>query len=385
MSGKLVLTSGLPGSGKTTKALKMVSEDPQNIIRANRDDIRTSLFGEKYHLGQPDKKSENSVSHVQQEIIKKGLREGKTVIVDDTNLSPRRIMPLVKLAKDYKADFEHISVDVPVAECKKRNNARGDAGGRRVPDEVIDAMASSAYGSDGHLKDFVFADNGNVFAVEKTTPGMKKIEEFNNRAENNTPKKGKAVVILDMDGTLFNNEKDAVQYLGKKGQKKDFRSFYTGIVKAPVNSKVRDLVNDMYENDDLTVIAVTGRSDDYAAELIQALDNSGAKISQLIMKREGDNRPSSEHKRDTVDKLQESGVIVVHAIDDRAQDLNMYAQKGIMTTQIQKPVVDPDNILDEYPEAEINTVYGSGYCIRCGSKLKNGGNIGKVCATKARL
>lgn len=387
MTGKMVITFGLPGSGKTTKALEMVNEDPQNIIRANRDDLRTILApeGEKYHSGTPRKDVENNVTHVQQEIIRKALREGKTVIVDDTNLNPRRVKPLVELARKYKAEIEQVHVDVPVEECIRRNNKRGDEGGRRVPEEVIRAMAKKAYGRDGHLKEFIIGDNGAIHVAERTTPGMEKIDEFNNRSMSKNPPKGKAVVILDMDGTLFNNDVDSVKYLSQEGQKKDFHSFYTSVTEAPVNTKVRDLVNSMYDNDDLTIVAVTGRSDDYAAELIEALDNSGAKVSQLIMKKEGDNRPSNEHKKATIKKLQDQGLIVAHAIEDRGMDLKMYTLQGIMTTQVINPKIKPNNILESYPEPEINTVYGSGHCIRCGSKLKNGGNIGRVCATKAKL
>lgn len=387
MAGKLVLSHGLPGSGKTSIAMEMVKEDSKNIIRANRDDLRTILApeGEKYHSGVPRRDVENNVSHVQKEIITKGLREGKTVIVDDTNLNPKRLRPLIQLARQNKAEIQQVHVDTPIDECIRRNNKRGDEGGRRVPEEIIRGMAKNSYGEDGHLKDFIIADNGDVFLVNKNTPGMKKVEEFNNRSMTKAPPKGKAVVILDMDGTLFHNDIDSAKYLSQKGQEKDFHSFYTGITKAPVNNKVKDLVNSMYDKDNLTIVAVTGRTDDYADELIEAIEKSGAKVSQLIMKREGDYRPSSEHKKDTIKKLQEEGLIVSHAIEDRDQDLRMFTRQGIMTTQIIKPVIDHSNILESYPEPEINTVYGSGHCIRCGSKLKNGGNIGKVCATKAKI
>lgn len=394
MNATLVITHGLPGSGKTTMAMEKLQEDPQNVIRANRDDIREKLFGASYHSKTPDKKSEQQVSQVQQEIIKQGLRENKTVIVDDTNLNTRRIKPLLDMAKKYNAKIEQIHANVPIEECKRRNKKRGDAGGRRVPEFVIDQMAENAYSKDGQLKEFVIAKNGNVFAVDRVTPGMKKIDFFNTAASAKNPIQGKGVVFLDMDGTLFNNEIDSARYLSQPGQKKDFHNFYVGIKKAPVNQAVLQLANNLRKNDGLNIFAVTGRSDDYAdalidalsrSNVIDALSRSNVNVSQLIMKREGDFRPSSEHKEDTVRKVREQGLAVVYAIDDRDQDLQMFNRLDVPTAYVNKPVIDPLNIPDSVPEPTVNTVYGSGYCIRCGSYLKNGGNIGKVCATKVNL
>lgn len=384
MGGKIVFSHGLPGSGKSTIAEKMVAEDPQNRLRANRDDIRTALFGESYHSKTPDKKSENKVTHVQKEIIKKALREGKTVIVDDTNLSAGRLKPLVQLAKEYKAEIDQYHVDVPVEECIRRNNLRGDQGGRRVPDFVIERMAEGAY-TDGKLNDFIIGSNGDVHSVPQVTEGSKKVDEFNTVLSSRHPFQGKAIVMLDMDGTLFNNERDSVRFLNNPNKDRNFEGFYKSIVDAPVNNKVRDLVNSMRTNDNLTIIAVTGRSDDFADYLIKALDKSGAKVSGLYMKREGDNRPSSDHKRDILKKFAEQGLIVTHAIDDRKKDLDMFREAGIMTTVVTPVNVNRNDIKDSYPDPDVNTVYGSGFCIRCGSKLKNGGNIGKVCATKQNI
>lgn len=383
MTGKMVLTFGLPGSGKTTEALKMVNEDPQNIIRANRDDLRTILApeGEKYHSGTPRKDVENNVTHVQHEIIRKGLREGKTVIVDDTNLNPGRLKPLIQLARNYKSEIEQVHVDTPLEECIRRNNKRGDDGGRRVPEEIIRGMAKRAYGEDGHLKRFIIADNGLVSTVQRTTDGSRKVDEFNQKISQDNPAKGKSVVFLDMDGSLFNNDHHAQEFF-KEGEKPNYESFYKSIVSAPVNTKVRDMVNSMYDNDDLTVVAVTGRTDDHAEYLVEALSKSGVKISQLYMKQKGDGRPSSEHKREILHKLQKDGMIVAHAIEDREKDIKMFQTEGVMVSIVEKPVVEPDGTISE---PNINTVYGSGHCIRCGSKLKNGGNIGRICATKAKL
>lgn len=383
MPGKLVLFHAIPGAGKTTEAMRIVEQDPQNTIRANRDDIREIVApeGADYHKGTPRKDVENNVTHVQQEIIRKGLKEGKTVIVDDTNLNPGRLKPFIQLARNYKSEIEQVHVDTPLEECIRRNNKRGDEGGRRVPEDVIRGMAKRAYGEDGHLKRFIIADNGLVSTVQRTTDGSRKVDEFNQKAAQENPAKGKAVVFLDMDGTLFNNDTHAQEFF-KEGEKPDYENFYKSIVSAPVNSKVRDMVNSMYDNDELTVFAVTGRTDDHAEYLIEALSKSDAKISQLYMKQQGDGRPSSEHKREILHKLQKDGMIVVNAIEDRAKDIKMFQTEGIMVSTVEKPVQQDDGT---FAEPEINTVYGSGFCIRCGSKLKNGGNIGKVCATKAKL
>lgn len=378
MVGKLIITHGLPGSGKTTLAMKIIQKDSQNIVRANRDTIREQLFGVEYHSKTPDKKSEQHVSNIQEEIIKKGLREGKTVIVDDTNLNKGRIQKLFNLSKIYNVEIEQIHCDVPIDECKRRNKKRASEGGREVPEFVIDNMAKNTYDEEGHLKDFILSKNG-VFIVSKNTPGRKIVDNFNKELENKNPSQGKAIFVVDMDGTLFNNHKDSVKHLHNR-EKRDYKGFYESIEKAPVNKKVLNLINNLYDKDNITIFAITGRSDDYAQNLINALNKSGAKISKLIMKREGDMRPSSEHKKDTVQELQKQGYIITGAIDDREQDIRMFQELGIMTSIVAIP--ETHNGID-YEEPDINTIYGSGYCIRCGSKLKDPNkNIGDHCRTK---
>lgn len=386
MSGKLVLFHSLPGAGKTTQAEKMVEKDPMNTIRANRDDLREIVApeGVEYHNGQPRKEVENGVSNLQREIIEKGLREGKTVIVDDTNLNAGRMTPLIQLAKKHKAEIEQYHVDTPVEECKRRNNARGDAGGRRVPDFVIDSMAKKAYGEDGHLKEFVIGNNSEVFAIERSDEGTKKLDQFNEELSHINPIKGNSVVILDVDGTLFNNTHDSENFLGKKTSKEnDYKSFYEGIRKAPVNKQVLTLTNKMRDDDNLNIVVLTGRTDDYAKELIDALKKSKVKVSKVFMKRSGDFRPSSEHKQGVVEKLQKEGMVIAHAIDDRKKDIDMFESKGIIVTKVDNSTVNRkkgENGI--YDESKLETIYGTGQCIRCGSLLKSGKNIGPECRKK---
>ena len=89
------------------------------------------------------------------------------------------------------------------------------------------------------------------------------------------------------------------------------------------------------------------------------------------MKREGDMRPSNEHKEDVINSLRDSGFVVVHAIDDRAKDVDIFRRNNVMVSIVGQPENDDD-------EPGINTIYGSGHCIRCGQPLKHG-NIGPKC------
>lgn len=388
MTAKLTLTHGLPGSGKSTWAEAEVAKDPANRVRVNRDDIRTELFGEKYHKGDFPQKSESQVTQVHQRRVREGLAAGKQVYCDDTNLNPRFMGQLAQLASNYGAEFEQKYFDVPVAECKRRNALRAAAGGRDVPEFVIDRMAhgqggkGGAYDDEGHIKEFVVSSNFQAFAVPRSTPGMRLLADLNKRLEVKYPFKGKAIVLVDVDGTLAVNHHEANRAFGRPGQKKDFPYFFRSIEQAKVNAAVRDLANTMRDKDNLSIVVLTGREDGYAKELIAFIERSGLKVSRVIAKRAGDFRPDSDFKREQLANLRAEGLIPVHSIDDRERSVRIYEEDGIMVSRVKEHhPEDPATAPKEYPDPEVSTIYGSGACIRCGQPLKTG-NIGPKCATK---
>lgn len=381
LEADMILTIALPGAGKSTWANGVRFKDPAKYAIVERDEIRETLYGKEYHEKGPNKKKEAQVTAVHYSMIERAFKNGQKVIVSDTNLNSYTLTNLAKIARKHGKTVSTKHFNVPVEECKRRNKARGAAGGREVPDDVIDGMAKRGYSDDGNIKEFLIGNNGVVSAVPRISEGMKIVAAFDSRMSEKYPIEGKAVAILDMDGTLFNNEKDSQFYLNTS-DKKDYKGFYKSIESAPVNSNVVKLVNDMRENG-INIIAVTGRTDDYANELISAIDRSGAKISKLIMKRTGDSRPSSEHKYDVINRLQDDGFAIVHAIDDREMDIRMFQSRGISTSIVNKPLVDLNNIQESYPEPDVNTTYGAGFCLRCGSKLKDPNKtIGDRCRTR---
>jgi len=84
---KVILTKGLPSSGKSTWAKSLVDESPNSYKRINNDDLRKMLDNGHY-------------SHSMEKFIKKAvdalvllaLEEGKHVILDNTHLSESSVI-----------------------------------------------------------------------------------------------------------------------------------------------------------------------------------------------------------------------------------------------------------------------------------------------------
>lgn len=125
----LTLTRGLPGAGKTTWARQ------QPAARVSRDDLRRMLHGG--WRGDPDTEAE--VTLAQRATVTSLLAAGIDVICDDTNLAPRIVRGLAKLAADCGAEFRVVDfTDVPVAECVRRDALRPP--GERVGEPAIRSM-----------------------------------------------------------------------------------------------------------------------------------------------------------------------------------------------------------------------------------------------------
>lgn len=322
---RLTIYHGLPGSGKSTIAEKQIEENKHYSERVNRDDIRTELFGEEYHKRGPNKKAEAEVTKVQNERFEKIFKKNGNAISDDTNLNPKTLQSLMKIAKEHKAEIEQIYVETSPEEAKRRNRLRGESGGRFVPENVIDSMARGAFSKDGRIKDFIFSNNG-VFKVDKITPGSKIIDAANERLLKKYPLVSDKAVIIDCDGTLANNASDAQKFL--HGKKKDFTGFYKSIENAEVNQDVVELAK-TYRKNGVNSILLTGREDSHANELVQFVEKSGAPISKVIAKRNGDFRPDYEFKAEAAKKLNDENLKIVGAVDDRPQSVDFWNKSGV--------------------------------------------------------
>lgn len=122
---KMIILAGLPGAGKSTLAKKMVKQD-QTYVRVNLDDIRNML-------GTSDFNKEKLVEQIELISIGYAFNQKYNVIVDDTNLNPKKINKLKAIAKQYNADVDYKLISTDVEECIRRDALRE----RPVGEDVI--------------------------------------------------------------------------------------------------------------------------------------------------------------------------------------------------------------------------------------------------------
>ncbi len=134
---RLIVTRGLPASGKTSRMRAWVAEATQHRCRVNRDDLRAMMFGGWTGLAA----HEEMVSRVQRATVRVQLAKGVDVGVDDTNLNPAHLAVWEQIARDMRVVLEVWDLtDVPLQVCIDRDAARGARGGRRVGEQVIRGM-----------------------------------------------------------------------------------------------------------------------------------------------------------------------------------------------------------------------------------------------------
>jgi predicted kinase len=123
---RVILTKGLPASGKTTWARRVLAKSPGGYKRVNKDELRLMLDG-----GTWSPANERFVEAARDQLIVAALDAGKHVIVDDTNLDPRHEAHIRGLVEG-RAEVVVEEFDVPLTECIRRDAARTQPVGERV-------------------------------------------------------------------------------------------------------------------------------------------------------------------------------------------------------------------------------------------------------------
>lgn len=286
---KLTLMRGLPASGKSTEA-KRLMEVAGNTVRINRDLLRTMLHFDKW-----TGKNERATKDAAKALAVLFLEQDMNVIIDDTNLNPSVVESWREVAQRVGSKFEIVDMTTPMMECILRDNQRENG----VGSTVIKNMALQ-WG-----------------LVDPTS-----------------------IVICDIDGTVANIdhrlhwvrhecEKCKLNGEGSCDWKKDWKSFFAALDKDTVRQDVREILIDLYNRGHM-IVFVSGRSDDHRDRTLEWLDKNFLSFAfTLIMRRSGDKRPDTEVKQDILNTYFKDHSKIKCVIDDRPSVIRMWQSNGL--------------------------------------------------------
>lgn len=132
----LILTVGIPGSGKSTWAKQLAIQKPGYQL-ISTDSIRAQLYGDEAVQGNWMEIQRSLLTQLK--TTRQSIAQGHliAVIYDATNARRRHRREFIQLARDCGyAPIVAAWIDTPLAVCLQRNAGRS----RQVPAEIIEKM-----------------------------------------------------------------------------------------------------------------------------------------------------------------------------------------------------------------------------------------------------
>lgn len=271
---KILMLSGLPASGKSTKAEEIVQLGG-NWVRVNKDLLRTMLHFDKFTHN-----NEKFTQKAEHALADSAVCSGLNVVVDDTNLGDKHLNSWQYLTSCLGADFEHVNVDTPWHECIERDQERHNRYGNGVGRHVIMNMAMQY----------------------SLIPEMKNI------------------VVVDIDGTVA-DVTHRLKYV--KQDPKDWKSFFSQMSFDTPRMDVYNKASDLAVANDAEIVFVSARPEDYRDKTQDWLYEHGMDYMHLLMRPRNDKRPDTEVKQNIYNKFL-ANYNVIKVFDDRPSVVRMW-------------------------------------------------------------
>jgi len=317
---EVLILCGLPASGKTRMAEEWVAEDPENRRRINYDELRVELYGPDWRFNRVE---EEKMKDLAVGYAGKYLRQGKSVVIDNTNLTPSARDRWVRLAKEYGITADTHEVSATLDECIQRDRLRE----KRVGRAVIERMAL--------FHGFIDWNEYPRHHFEK---------DF---------------VIVDIDGTLANGEHRkhyirsfgckcgaiskelcVIEGCGASAFKKDWDAFHDHVDRDTVIEPIAELVK-QFDILGYYIIMCSGRWLDKGNETQGVscgiktedwLEKHKIPYRHLFMRNGGDSREDSVIKQEILELLPKERIAWV--LDDRDRVVSMWRRNGLTCLQV---------------------------------------------------
>ncbi|GAA2430717.1 AAA family ATPase [Streptomyces mauvecolor] len=295
--------TGLPASGKTTAARKLVADSDGQCRRVNLDDLR-GMFDNAAEGRERSYTAEQSVLAVQDAAVRETIAAGFDVVVDNTHLTPN-IPKRLKAAVAGRARFVvHDFTDVPVEECLRRDAARANPVGEDIIRLLADKHAK-AVRNGWRLTDAWMNDTVVLAEVEPYTP------------DESLP----SAVMCDIDGTLAIN-------LNRNPY--DFsRCEQDGL-----NGSVRDALTGFRQAHGDRVVLLSGRGEEFRPQTEAWLAAHDVPYDELWMRPAGDGRRDDLVKAELFDAHVRHRFNVRVSLDDRDRVVAIWRRMGLPTWQV---------------------------------------------------
>lgn len=281
---KIIITKGLPASGKTTFSLNHIKTNP-NWKRVNKDELRAMVDG-----GNWSRKKEEFIIKIRNNLILLYLQNGFNVIVDDTNFGKHEHQIKSFIGANFKDEinYEIKEFKCDIEECIRRDLKRPNPVGEKVIREM-------------YMK----------YINHKANPPL------------NNPKLS-TIVLCDIDGTLA--------LMGDKRNPYDWNKVDQDDVNEPVANLVRLLnsCESKYE-----VILFSGRDEICRGKTESWLSLNGIPYKELHMRQHGDIRKDSLIKKELYERHIKDKYNVAFVLDDRNSVVEMWRNRlGLAVFQV---------------------------------------------------
>ncbi len=329
---RLIVLCGLPGCGKSTYSRQWVDEGRDHRIRINYDTLRSVMFGDDWRWNRKDEEAMKKAALAQ---AHEALTAGFDVMVDNTNLTEGGRKPWINLAKSLGLSYEIFEIDVPVAECVRRDSLR--TGKDRVGRAVIERMAlfnGFIDFSDRNLypRDFIIVDMDGTVAdcdwrrkAALAGPTVHKLT-----AKYGDPF-GEPCALKDKV-----TDRECPDCGGKA--KKNWPLFAANVEKDPPIQPIIDLVerlSGMEYDSGLDAIIVSGReigpsgkgTEEWLKEHMSHIP-----VRHLFMRNSQDYRADDIIKQEILDLLPKDRIRYV--LDDRERVVQMWRKNGLTCLQV---------------------------------------------------
>lgn len=297
---KVLILQGIPGSGKTTLAKKLVNGG--GWLRINKDELRDMMFNYQHSKGK-----ENRVVNLRDWIISSTMLDGQyNIVVDDTNFNPVHIDTIKSIVDNFNKhilsgslkpkeeyEVEVRLIDTPLKTAVERDRKRGEDGGRSVGPKVIKNMYRQRLALD-------------------SLPYAK-------------PEDKPKAILVDIDGTL------AHMIPKEQGGRSPYD--YDRVSEDIVDEVIRDVVW-KYQEAGYKIIIMSGREDDCRDVTEQWLASNGITYDHLYMRAAGDSRNDAIVKRELFDAHVRYDYRIEFVLDDRDRVVEMWRANGLKVLQV---------------------------------------------------